>query len=294
MEFKPITFDDVKLLRKYTRLANTRNCEFSMVNVFFWNDREKLKYAIIDDVLVYRLVADNTAYYSIVEFPDNPKGFFDMLEEDAAEIAGRMVINNLSEDMMLRMKREMVGQLCFWYERAYSDYIYQVDHLIKLSGSKYHGKKNHLNKFMNAFRFQYEEVTAGNMEECRRMKDEWARKKGGDVSEYKEELDIIDNVFDNYGSFDLVGGLIRIDGEVVAFTIGEAISQDTFVTHFEKAYEDIPGLYQAINQQFAANSISGFKYVNREDDMGLEGIRRAKLSYRPVMMFDKYNAEKAL
>ena len=251
-------------------------------------------FAVIDDVLVYRLIDEETAYYSIVEFIEEPAELVMKLEHDAADNGCHMVLTNMSENMVLRLEREMVGQLRYWYDREYSDYIYEVDDLIRLSGSKYHGKKNHLNKFLNTYAFSYEEITEDNIEECRRMKEEWAVRKGGDIEEYREELDIIDNVLDNYDKFNLIGGLIRIDGKVSAFTIGEAISEDTFVTHFEKADEDIPGLYQAINQQFAANSISGFKYVNREDDIGLPGIRQAKLSYRPVMMFDKYNAEKTI
>lgn len=294
MEFNKINFSDMETLRKHTRLAHTRNCEYAMVNIFFWNDTDKLMFAVIDDVLVYRLIDEETAYYSIVEFIEEPAELVMKLEQDAADNGCRMVLTNMSENMVLRLEREMVGQLRYWYDREYSDYIYEVDDLIRLSGSKYHGKKNHLNKFLNTYAFLYEEITNDNIEECRRMKEEWAVRKGGDIEEYREELDIIDNVLDNYDKFNLIGGLIRIDGKVSAFTIGEAISEDTFVTHFEKADEDIPGLYQAINQQFAANSISGFKYVNREDDIGLPGIRQAKLSYRPVMMFDKYNAEKTI
>ncbi len=294
MEFNKINLSDMETLRKHTMLAHTRNCEYAMVNIFFWNDTDKLMFAVIDDVLVYRLIDDGNAYYSIVEFIEEPAKLVMKLEQDAADNGCRMVLTNMSENMVLRLEREMVGQLRYWYDREYSDYIYEVDDLIRLSGSKYHGKKNHLNKFLNTYAFLYEEITNDNIEECRRMKEEWAVRKGGDIEEYREELDIIDNVLDNYDKFNLIGGLIRIDGKVSAFTIGEAISEDTFVTHFEKADEDIPGLYQAINQQFAANSISGFKYVNREDDIGLEGIRQAKLSYRPVMMFDKYNAEKTI
>jgi len=294
MEFNKINFSDMETLRKHTRLAHTRNCEYAMVNIFFWNDTDKLMFAVIDDVLVYRLIDAGTAYYSIVEFIEEPAELVMKLEQDAVDNGCRMVLTNMSENMVLRLEREMVGQLRYWYDREYSDYIYEVDDLIRLSGSKYHGKKNDLNKFLNTYAFSYEEITEDNIEECRRMKEEWAVRKGGDIEEYREELDIIDNVLDNYDKFNLIGGLIRIDGKVSAFTIGEAISEDTFVTHFEKADEDIPGLYQAINQQFAANSISGFKYVNREDDIGLPGIRQAKLSYRPVMMFDKYNAEKTI
>ena len=145
MEFNKINFSDMETLRKHTRLAHTRNCEYAMVNIFFWNDTDKLMFAVIDDVLVYRLIDAGTTYYSIVEFIEEPAELVMKLEQDAVDNGCRMVLTNMSENMVLRLEREMVGQLRYWYDREYSDYIYEVDDLIRLSGSKYHGKKNHLN-----------------------------------------------------------------------------------------------------------------------------------------------------
>lgn len=98
-------------------------------------------FAVIDDVLVYRLIDARTAYYSIVEFIEEPAELVMKLEQDAVDNGCRMVLTNMSENMVLRLEREMVGQLRYWYDREYSDYIYEVDDLIRLSGSKYHGKK---------------------------------------------------------------------------------------------------------------------------------------------------------
>ncbi|MGN0379055.1 MAG: DUF2156 domain-containing protein [Butyrivibrio sp.] len=298
MEFKKITYDDLDTIKKYTLKADTKNCEFAPANVCFWNEGEDIRYTIYDDVLLYRSInkAEGSviAHYSPLELPEDPERFINDIEEDARQTGEKMMISNISDEMVHRLGSDMVGQLEFGYDRSFSDYIYLTESLITLSGSKLHGKKNHLNKFLKTYDFTYERIGRENIEECRQMKNEWAALKGEDDDEFREELHVIDRAFDAYDIFDFRGGLIRIDGKVVAFTFGEPVSRDTFVTHFEKAYEDIPGLYQAINQQFAANELAGFTYVNREDDVGIEGLRRAKLSYRPVMMCDKYYAVKTL
>lgn len=296
IEFKRIRIEDIDILRKYTLKARNRSCEFAIINVLYWNDTDVLKYAIIDDILVYRAVDNKDAVYSPLEFPENLVDFMAKIQKDAQTIGERLILNNLTERMIRRMEREFVGEFDFGFNRNGSDYIYSVSELSTLSGSKFHGKKNHLNKFLKNYDFVYEEISRDNIEDCRIMKNKWGERKAAEekMETLDRELEVIDEVFDKFDIFDIKGGLIRIDGEVVAFTLGEAVSEDTFVTHFEKAYDDIPGLYQAINQQFAANTISDFVYVNREDDMGEEGLRKAKLSYKPVMMSDKYLAVKTL
>ena len=298
MEFSNITFDDLDTIKRYTMKAGTRNCEFAPANVIFWNEENDIKFTIYDDVLLYRSIKKSDggvlAHYSPLELPKDPEKFINDMEEDAKLIGEKMMISNITDDMVKILGNDMVGQLEFGYDRDNSDYIYLTEDLVTLSGSKLHGKKNHLNKFIKTYDFFYEKIREENIDECLKMKEEWAKEKGMEDDEFRQELHVIDRAFDAYDKFDFRGGLIRIDGKVAAFTFGEPVSSDTFVTHFEKAYEDIPGLYQAINQQFAANELSDYKYVNREDDVGIEGLRRAKLSYKPVMMCDKYYAVKAL
>ena len=105
-----------------------------------------------------------------------------------------------------------------------------------------------------------------------------------------EELDAINISFENYFDLGFVGGLLRANGEVVAFTFGEEMNPEVFCTHIEKAYADVRGAYPMINREFAANALSQYKYINREDDTGSEGLRKAKLSYCPDILLEKYMA----
>ena len=113
------------------------------------------------------------------------------------------------------------------------------------------------------------------------------------TSEYKEDLEdelkIITRVFENYDSLGFTGGLIRIDGKVVAYTMGEPLSDVMFCVHFEKAFADIRGAYPIINQQFVKNELGRYTYINREDDVGAANLRKAKLSYHPAFMIEKYS-----
>lgn len=289
-DFKDIDYEDIELLREYTFRANTKNCSFALSNIFYWNFKCKLMYAVVDDVLVYRCLKDTRAGYSPTCFPEDLEHFLEQLEEDAKRHGAVMHLHNLTEEMTVRLEAKCPGKYQIGFDRDESDYVYEVQGLATLAGSKYHKKKNHLNKFRKTYDFSYEEICYDNIEECRAMKEQWKLARIDDLASIEKEIAIIDKALDHYDEFGFLGGLIRVDGEVKAFTLGESVSRDTFVTHFEKAYDDMPGLYQAINQQFAEKSIHHFTYVNREEDLGIEGLRKAKTSYQPVLMVDKYTA----
>lgn len=287
MDFISLQDADFNMIKEYTEKAGTSNCEFSIANVYLWNDNTKLKVALIDDVLVYRLIANNKAIYSPITIPSDSVTFINKLQEDAKSNNCEFFVNNLSESGIEKLRSEYGEAFDYSYDRADSDYIYLVSELIYLSGPKLHSKKNNLNKFLKNNEFVYETIGVDNIEECLKMAWLWKECRPYN-NDYEEEYEILKKAFSEYDQYEFLGGLIRIDGEVVAFSFGEQLNNDTFVTHFEKAFDDIPGLYQAINQQFAANTISHFTYVNREDDMGIEGIRRAKLSYKPINILAKY------
>lgn len=287
MNFISLQDADFNIIKEYTSKANTNNCEFSVANVYLWNDNTKLKVALIDDILVYRLITNNKAIYSPITLPSDGVAFINKLLLDAKSNNCEFIVNNLSEASIEKLRSAFGEVFDYSYDRGDSDYIYLVSELISLSGPKLHSKKNNLNKFIKNNEFVYETINTDNIEECIKMAWLWKECRPYN-NDYEEEYEILKTAFSDYDKYNFLGGLIRIDGEVVAFSFGEQLSNDTFVTHFEKAFDDIPGLYQAINQQFAANTISNFTYVNREDDMGLEGIRRAKLSYKPAILLDKY------
>jgi len=174
-------------------------------------------------------------------------------------------------------------------DRDNSDYVYHTRDLIQLSGNRYHTPKNHLNRFLKTHSWEYLSLTPQLVSECLDLQDEWCRLRQclESPSLLSEEQAIIEALkhidFLNYR-----GGVVRVDGKVEAFTLGELLNPLTVVIHIEKANPDLPGLYQLIQQQFLQKEWGPIPHVNREQDLGVEGLRKAKQSYHPAFMIDKF------
>ena len=170
-----------------------------------------------------------------------------------------------------------------------ADYVYESEKLATLSGKKLHAKRNHINKFKATFEnWNFEALTEDNVEECFQMALNWRRENGcEDDVEKNAEMCVTLNALRLREELELTGGVLRVNGEVVAFTLGEPVCEDTFVVHIEKAYAEVPGAYPMINQLFAKQVYDRYRYINREEDTGAEGLRKAKLSYYPVFMVEK-------
>ncbi len=173
--------------------------------------------------------------------------------------------------------------------REHFDYVYDMQTLIELKGRKFHDKKNKVNKFRNEYTYEYITLTPGLVRECIEFEDYWCEVK--ECQKYyglKRERCAILAMLENYEELNLTGGAIKTEGKIVALTIGEKFLPDTLVIHVEKANIDIPGLYQVINQEFLIHEAGDCTYVNREQDLDIDGLRRAKMSYHPVKFIKKY------
>ncbi len=173
--------------------------------------------------------------------------------------------------------------------REHFDYIYDVKTLIELKGRKFHDKKNKVNKFRNEYRYEYMTLTPDLVGECIEFEDYWCEVK--DCEKYyglKRERCAILAMLENLEELHLTGGVIKTDGKITALTIGEKYLPDTMVIHIEKANAEIPGLYQVINQEFLMHEAAGCTYVNREQDLNVDGLRRSKMSYHPVRFIKKF------
>lgn len=171
------------------------------------------------------------------------------------------------------------------------DYVYTVEKLSTLRGKKLHGKRNHIARFMDEGDWHYEPLTEKNMDECRRMAKEWTSLRAEKWNEEMElEVGVLEVACANFHALGLCGGVLYKGDKIVAFTIGEPLNTDTFVVHFEKAFPDLQGAYPMINQQFILHEAQNYQYVNREEDTGDLGLRKAKLSYYPDLLVKKYTA----
>lgn len=179
-------------------------------------------------------------------------------------------------------------------ERNHFDYLYPTSDLIALPGSRYHAKRNHISRFLQAYgaRFEFVPLGADNLGLCAEFQERWCTKR-----RCAEDLNLLDEWtavrrgLADYEALGIQGAAILIDGKVEAFTFGELLNSGTAVVHIEKANPEIPGLYAVINRLFCEKYWSGIPFINREQDLGEEGLRKAKLSYHPHRLVEKYRVE---
>lgn len=188
-----------------------------------------------------------------------------------------------------QMEEWYPGQFRIEYDRDQADYIYETEKLATLAGKKLHGKRNHINKFKQLYPdWSYESLSDENVEACFQMALKWRNSNGcNDDPEKNAEMCVSLNSLRLYKELGFKGGVLRNGEKIVAFTVGEELCKDTFVVHIEKAFADVQGAYPMINQQFVEHECMDYTYVNREDDAGEEGLRKAKLSYRPAFLEEK-------
>lgn len=301
LEFKKITIEDGTYLKLYLRNKGQYACEFTFGNNILWDTDGLLEYAVVEEVLIYRMIYPDKNVYCVPDFYGKTKRLLDILEEDAESCCRNYCITCLNSRMVEEMKEIYPDKYEFSFDEAHSDYIYLTEKLATLSGKKLHKKKNHWNQFIRNQDFVYEKISEENIEDCRKMKNAWCQKRLAELSDDEEtseerksviwESKAVDLALEHFDEFGFTGGLIRISGEAVAFTLGEPVNEDTFVVHFEKAFAHVNGLYTAINKLFVENELLGkYQYVNREEDMGLPGLRQAKLSYYPEFLYEKWMA----
>jgi hypothetical protein len=178
----------------------------------------------------------------------------------------------------------------FTREEHHDDYIYETKSLIELPGRDLHGKRNHINKFHNLFenRYEYKPYDRSMFADCMDAYFRWFEEQGD--AELDWERDSVERALRHVDELELKAAVISVDGKIEAFTVGERITRDTALIHIEKANYNVAGLFTVINQMFIENTFSDTIWVNREEDMGIEGLRRAKRSYKPARMLVKYGA----
>lgn len=288
INFKKPELADKAMIDRYFRMNRNRSCEYTFANIYLWSRHYKVEYAVVQDMLVF--------YYTerkCFTFPQgdraNLKTTLDTLMEWSARQGVEFHLANVNPGQFTLLEQIYPGRFEVEYYRDLADYVYETEKLIQLSGKKYHGKKNHINKFQKLYPdWSYETIGDGNVEECFQMALDWRRDNGCEEDPEKNaEMCVTLNSLRLMKELSLRGGLIRAEGRVVAFSIGEPVCDDTMVVHIEKAYADVPGAYTIINQQFLAHEALEYTYVNREEDLGDPGLRKAKESYRPVFLVEK-------
>lgn len=291
IDFKEIELKDKEWVDECLRQANFQGCEYSFTSNYIWRSIYHPKIAKVEGMYCLRSEYHGRYSYCYPAGQGDIKKVITLLLEDAKELGISFRMHGITEDLIEQLEEWFPGVFQFETNRDDSDYIYTVEKLSTLAGKKLHGKRNHINRFKDTDDWQYYDVTAENVQECIEMNREWlARYLTEEDTGLKDEAVAVNEILEHFVELKVKGGILKREGRVVAYTIGEPITNDTYVIHIEKAFYEVQGAYPMINQQFVLHNCQDYKYVNREEDTGDEGLRKAKLSYYPDILLNKYVA----
>ncbi len=287
-QYKTLEFEDKQVFDDFFRKDPPLISELTFTNLFVWRHKHRPAWRIQEGCLLILFEPEGK----------NPFGIFPVGTGDK-RAALKLLCRELgafTEDIRIcrvdevNLQQHVDPQLYISeLDRDNSDYVYRTEDLIRLSGNKYHRKKNHLNQFLKNRDFEYRPLDAELVECFLDMQEAWCRMR--ECVEHPGLLAedyAVREALTRYGELGYKGGAVIMGGKVEAFALGEMLNQQTAVIHMEKANPDIPGLYAAINQLFCQNAWAHVEFVNREQDLGVEGLRKAKESYHPHHMVNKY------
>jgi hypothetical protein len=284
-----LVFEDKVLLDKLFKVMQPQMSELTFTNLFVWNEAGPVQLSRLDSTVLLqrKRIRDGKN----VLLPPLTKEPISAVLEDMKKVA----TENYPEMLFYSMESEQAKQLSQRFrvepDRDDWDYVYLSSDLADLPGDKYHSKRNFITRCVSTYMCEYVKLDDQVVNDCLQLQTEWCNlRKCDTVPGLEAENKAIKTIFDKYPLLAVSGGAVYVGGKLEAFTLAEPLNNDTAVIHFEKANPEITGLYQLINQWFCQNALRTFKFVNREQDLGVPGLRKAKLSYHPHHMVEKYLA----
>lgn len=290
IEFTKISPKDKEIFDSFYQYKIIKNCETAFANLCAWSFVLNGEYAIIDGTLITRVhyELNKEVCYHCPIGPGNRVDIIKKLIEDSKENSYKM---NMMIDCNDEFKLNFPDRFKIVEKREYFDYVYLRESLSTLSGKKLQAKRNHVNRFSKKYNYEYLEINSSNINLCIEFAERWllenAKFHPESIEGYNEELKVIKYFADNFDALAIIAGAILVEGDMVAFTLGSKVNNETFCTHIEKANTSFDGAYAMINKEFSIRLPGMYIYVNREEDLGLEGLRKAKLSYQPIELIHK-------
>ena len=282
MTFHQLTLNDRPTMQAVMLHAGRRNCNYTFANLVGWQFWYYTEVCVLENAVVLRYTFDGQRAYMVCTAEELSLELIEALLNDSN---GDLTLIGL-EDSQIAQLSTANCQLLTSVEpvRNQYDYIYRRTDLAELHGSHLNAKRNHIHRFRAEHPdFEYRPLTPELFDECRRLTEIWQEEK--DASDTIDaEKQVMETIFSNWDALGMIGGSIFVDGRMVAFTYGAAVTTDTFDVCVEKADRHVEGAFAIINQQFAEHLPEQYIYLNREEDMGIPGLRQAKLSYHPEIL----------
>jgi len=285
--YRGLVLEDKPLLDSLLRVVQPRVSELTFTNLFVWNDSEPVQLSRFDDALLVqrKRLRDGKTFLLPPVGQVSFSAVLDKLRKSSVDAGKLLPFYGVTAEELAQLSKEGVR---IEPDRDDWDYVYLVSDLANLAGDRYHPKRNFVKRCLSQHACRYVPIGSQEVKDCLGLQAEWCNLRKCDaVPGLEAENTAIKRVFEHYEYLGVFGGAVYIDDKLEAFTLAEALNDDTAVIHFEKANPEIEGLYQVINQWFCQKALMTFKYVNREQDLGVPGLRKSKLSYYPHHMIQK-------
>ena len=290
LEFSVIDITDKERITKALNKSQFMGCEYSFANNMAWRRLGDSQIAFYKDFYIccsFRS-EDGIPRFFLASGKGSYRDVICSMKEYANSLGKPLEIAGITEPSLKMLSELFSDEFTTDTDEGDWDYIYNSSDLIELSGRKYHSKRNHLARF-NELGAEFSIMTEKDFDDCITFSAvEYNNKTDTSDHSFIAEQYAINTYFNYFNELGLTGGVIRIGGKVAAFTIGEKLNSETFCVHIEKADTNYNGIYAGINNSFAKAAAAGYKYINREEDLGIEGLRKSKLSYHPAFLLKKY------
>lgn len=289
LEFKPITLDDIKIIEPYFKEKHSRFCDYSIGGRFMWREYFMMEYIIIQDTLIFKNIDEGEVFFELPIGQNRLQAFSFIWEYcKQHQICPKFAILNHEDVEELK---QVFFKTRMSYERGWSDYLYNAQDFKQFKGKRYNKKRNHLNAFRQNNDYSIERITDSNIHELIAYFTDYKQRHSKDSEVYVEENNRVLEVLNDMDTFKMVGIVLRVEGQIVAFSLGEIIN-DTLFCHIEKAESNVRGAYQMIAYSFAKEFVTeDILWINREEDTNDMGLRHSKLSYKPNLILNKYMLE---
>ncbi|MDD3173096.1 MAG: phosphatidylglycerol lysyltransferase domain-containing protein [Herbinix sp.] len=290
LTFDSITADNIMKAAEYFKYKISRTSDYTVGSMYMWRDFYNTSFTIYDDMILYKVKFLNRTSFT---FPVGGGSFdkaMSALKEYCRSNELPFWFCTVPEEALPTLVNQYQGTIPGKPSRDWADYLYNAEDLAKMAGRRFSGQRNHINKFKKLYPdYKYQRITADNSQRVIEFLNDYEKNHAKESSLAQEELNRSLELIPLLDKFNLPGAFIEVNGNIIALSIGEVVN-DTLYCHIEKANRDYEGSYQMIVKEFSSDMMMqyGIKYINREEDVGDEGLRTSKLSYHPVQLLDKY------
>lgn len=293
IKFKALSLEDRELFQKYLEDYTFKTYEYSFLTLYLWKRCCNVEYAVIDDALVLKKSEEKIGSYFMQPIGYSKEGLPCIIEELSKIKRGdsgfKALFRDIEEPFMNEL-REIYGSNILYLEDVKNfDYIYETERLIHLSGDKLHKRKNHYNQFINSYSYEVKDIhDRAVIDDCLGFASQWFANQKVKNRQLICELEGIQDVLDHLEYLKVMGMAVYVDGKIAGFTFGEKVNHKMAIIHVEKGNTKYKGIYAFINKTFAENYLHDVLFINREEDLGILGLRKAKLAYDPIKLEKKF------